>query len=124
MGFVHRHCYACQMSFQLKFRIISRLTKGGSKNKGPAFSAGQWPSLACKAKKEICSPSHCCCGCLICNFFTIPNLHLWYCLFEILLSQKLQGFFFGQMKRELVKKKFKRKEKKRYINLNSKHLPS
>lgn len=30
----------------------SRLTRGGRKNKGPAFSAGQWPSLACNAEKK------------------------------------------------------------------------
>jgi hypothetical protein len=28
-------------------------TNGGRKNKGPAFSAGQWPSLACNADKKL-----------------------------------------------------------------------
>lgn len=28
------------------------MTRGGRKNKGPAFSAGQWPSLACKAENK------------------------------------------------------------------------
>ena len=35
--------------------LMSRLTKGGRKNNGPAFSAGQWPSLACRAEKK-CAP--------------------------------------------------------------------
>ena len=30
--------------------IMIELTKGGRKYNGPAFSAGQWPSLACKAE--------------------------------------------------------------------------
>ena len=36
-------------------RVLSRLTRGGRKYNGPAFSAGQWPSLACKAEKK-CAP--------------------------------------------------------------------
>ena len=73
--------------------------------------------------KEMCTPSQCYCGCLICNFFTIPNLHLWYCLFEIVLSQKLQVFFFfGQMKWELVKNKFKRKKKVSLYSYNCSKL--
>ena len=28
---------------------MMQLTKGGRKNNGPAFSAGQWPSQDCKA---------------------------------------------------------------------------
>ena len=29
------------------------LTKGGRKKRTPEFSAGQWPSLACKAEKKL-----------------------------------------------------------------------
>lgn len=32
--------------------VPSWLTRGGRKNKGPAFSAGQCPSLACRAEKK------------------------------------------------------------------------
>jgi hypothetical protein len=32
--------------------IIMSLTKGGRKNNTPTISAGQWPSLACKAEKK------------------------------------------------------------------------
>jgi hypothetical protein len=35
-----------------KIDNITSLTKGGRKNKTPLFSAGQWPSLACKAEKK------------------------------------------------------------------------
>ena len=64
------------------------LTKGGRKNKGSAFSAGQWPSLACKAEKKwtdllsasvvfsyvITSPSSTFTGGIVClNFFSLRN---------------------------------------------------
>jgi hypothetical protein len=29
------------------------LTKGGRKKRTPEFSAGQWPSLACKAERKL-----------------------------------------------------------------------
>jgi hypothetical protein len=35
-----------------KLLMIMSLTKGGRKNNIPASSAGQWPSLACKAEKK------------------------------------------------------------------------
>jgi hypothetical protein len=64
------------------------LTKGGRKNNGPAFSAGQWPSLACKAEKKwtallsatvtfsfvISSPSSTFTGGIVClKFFSLRN---------------------------------------------------
>ena len=36
-------------------KTLSRLTRGGRKYNGPEFSAGQWPSQACKAEKK-CAP--------------------------------------------------------------------
>ena len=92
-------------------KMLSRLTRGGRKYNGPEFSAGQWPSLACKAEKKcalllsaivavsyvIASPSPTfTCGIVCLKFFSLKN-----CRF----------FFLGQMKWELVKNKFKRKEK-------------
>jgi hypothetical protein len=68
--------------------IIKSLTKGGRKNNGPAFSAGQWPSLACKAEKKwtvllnetvtfsyvISSPSSIFTGGIVClKFFSERN---------------------------------------------------
>ena len=35
-----------------KVLMSSRLTRGGRKNNGPAFSASQWPSLAYRAEKK------------------------------------------------------------------------
>jgi hypothetical protein len=64
------------------------LTKGGRKNNTPAFSAGQWPSLACKAEKKwmalrnaavafsyvISSPSSTFTWGIVCsNFFSVRN---------------------------------------------------
>ena len=89
--------------------MLSRFTKGGRKYNEPALSAGQWPSLACKAKKKcaplliavfaiayvISSPSPIfTCGIICLKFFSLKNCR-----------------FFNQMKWELVKNKFKRKEK-------------
>ena len=91
-------------------KMLSRLTRGGRKNKGPECSAGQWPSLACKAEKKcaplltavvavssaISSPSPTfTCGIVCLKFFSLKNC----------------SFFFAQMKCELVKNKFKRKGK-------------
>ena len=65
-----------------------KLTKGGRKNNGPAFSAGQWPSLACKAEQKwtallnvavalsyvISSPSSIFTGGIVClKFFSLKN---------------------------------------------------
>jgi hypothetical protein len=67
------------------------LTKGGRKNKGPAFSAGQWPSLACRAEKKwtalfnafvafsyvISSPSSIItCGIFCLKFFSLRNCNI------------------------------------------------
>ena len=74
--------------FTEKMIIIMSLTKGGRKNNGPAFSAGQWPSLACKAEKKwtallsaavafsfvISSPSSTFTGGIVClKFFSLRN---------------------------------------------------
>jgi hypothetical protein len=71
-----------------KLIIIISLTKGGRKYNGPAFSAGQWPSLACKAEKKwtalpsaavvfsyvISSPSSTFTGGIAClKFFSVRN---------------------------------------------------
>jgi hypothetical protein len=70
--------------------IMMQLTKGGRKNNGPAFSAGQWPSRACKASKKwaallnavvafsyvISSPSSIFTGGIVClKFFSLKNCH-------------------------------------------------
>ena len=90
-------------------KVLSRLTRGGRKFIPPAFSTGQWPSLACKAEKKcaplltavvavsyvISSPSPTfTCGIVCLKFFSLKDCR-----------------FFGKMKWELAKNKFKRKGK-------------
>lgn len=70
------------------FLLKCILTKGGRKNNGPAFSAGQCPSLACKADRkqaallnavvafsyEITSPSSTLTGGIVClKLFSLKN---------------------------------------------------
>ena len=77
-------------------RVLSRLTRGGRKYNGPAFSAGQWPSLACKAEKKcaplltavvavsyvISSPSPTLtCGIVCLKFFSLKNCSLFIYFF-------------------------------------------
>lgn len=79
----------CSLNFIYLFFIFKYiLTKGGRKNNGSAFSAGQCPSLACKADRkwaallnavvafsyEITSPSSTLTGGIVClKFFSLKN---------------------------------------------------
>jgi hypothetical protein len=97
LGWYHKKLHeACFLHKYLKIvcfdyvaiKKIMSLTKGGRKNNGPAFSAGQWPSLACKAEKKwtalfnesvafsyvISSPSSIFTGGIVClKFFSLRN---------------------------------------------------
>ena len=88
--------------------MLSKLTRGGRKYNGPAISAGQWPSLACKAEKKcaplliavlaisyvISSPSPTfTCGIVCLKFFSLKNcklfLHFNFFLKNYIVSAKL-----------------------------------
>lgn len=83
--------------------VFNRLTRGGRKYNGPAFSAGQWPSLACKDEKKwaalrtavvavsyvISSPSSTfTCGIVCLKFFSLKNCRIKWGLGEEQIQKK------------------------------------
>ena len=52
LKYIYIYIYMIFIKVAKRVLMSTRLTRGGRKNNGPAFSAGQWPSLACRAEKK------------------------------------------------------------------------
>ena len=104
-----------------KVLMSSRLTRGGRKDNGPAFSASQWPSLAYRAEKKcallltavvavsfvISSPSSTFTCAIVCLkfFFSLKNCKFFFYFFIITI------IIICQIKWEFVKNKFESTQK-------------
>ena len=84
-------------------RVLSRITRGGRKNNGPAFSAGQWPSLAWKAEKK-CAPLLIAIMAVSFLIFSSSPTFTRGIVCLKFFSLKYCRFYFSRKKRGLVKK--------------------